>query len=123
MAWEIQKTNHGREASRPQKLGGNETRPFFSQAKWRSRFKTISSWMEPYGYFCGENEGYYMDITRKWPWMRNPSIWFISLFPECIGEGFSFYFGRLGVETCSLDAALPFATVHKRPQTVRNHLQ
>ena len=50
MAWEIQKTNHGREASRPQKLGGNETRPFFSQAKWRSRFKTISSWMDSYGY-------------------------------------------------------------------------
>ena len=31
-------------------------------------------------------------------------------------EGFSFYFGGLGVEACSLEAALPSATVRNRPQ-------
>ena len=65
-----------------------------------------------------------MDITRKRPYMDEKPIDLV--YKPCSrmrSEGFSFYFGRLRVETCSLDAALPFATVHKRPQTVRNHLQ
>ena len=40
-------------------------------------------------------------------------------------EGFSFYFGGLGVEMCSLDASLVSAAVCNRPQllaTVRNRL-
>ena len=35
-------------------------------------------------------------------------------------EGFSFYFGGLG-ETCSLDAALVFATVSNRLQPPASH--
>ena len=48
--------------------------------------------------------------------MLNPKLF----FPR--SEGFSFYFGGLGVETCSLDAATvrnrlqPFATVGNRWQ-------
>ena len=35
----------------------------------------------------------------------------IGLFPIAYSEGFSFYFGGLGVETCSLDVVFVFATV------------
>ena len=40
-----------------------------------------------------------------------------SFFPECVGKGFSFYFGGLGVETCSLGAAFMSATVRNHPRT------
>ena len=37
-------------------------------------------------------------------------------FSRIRSEGFSFYFGGLGVETRSLDAAFVFATVRNRQQ-------
>ena len=39
-----------------------------------------------------------------------------QIFSRMRSEGFSFYFGGLGVEACSLEAALPSATVRNRPQ-------
>ena len=38
----------------------------------------------------------------------------IEVFSRMHSEGFSFYFGGLGVELCSLDAAFASATVRNR---------